>query len=104
MEQYYVVSLSHTNKKDNYVTIWRPDNAGYCWSREQAGVYDSFQPGYHDSETNIAVEKSTLDKYFLPVVYDGKNKHMIPNCQLVWDALGVRWSRTGLRRKEAYAQ
>jgi hypothetical protein len=66
-KKYHVVSLKHTNKKDNYVTLWRPDNKGYCYMVEAAGVYGEADliPGYHDGDDNVPIEIGSLDKWLI---------------------------------------
>lgn len=97
--KHYVISLCHTQKKDTYMTLWRPDNKGYCLSKEMAGVYEDPKTGYHDSETNMSITEEQADKLFLEVNYEGELKHMIPNCKAVWDILNAKWGKYGLTRK-----
>ena len=35
---YYVVSVKHTVRDNLYITIWRPDDKGYCWALCNAGI------------------------------------------------------------------
>jgi hypothetical protein len=56
--EYYVVSLKHTGKKDKFITLWRPDNKGYCWPISIAGTYNGFEFGYHLSDGNKPVVDS----------------------------------------------
>lgn len=73
-QEYYVVSLKHTNKKDKYMTLWRPNNAGYCWPLELAGVYNGYEPGYHHHDgENIAVRVSHMPKKFITVDDQGRD-------------------------------
>lgn len=37
----YIVSLTHTMRHEKYVTLWRPNNSGYCYSKEMAGFYET---------------------------------------------------------------
>lgn len=71
-ENYYVVSLKHTHKKDKYITLWRPDNAGYCWSLKSAGIYRGYEDGYHKSEGNIPIKVADVPPGFL--VFDSENR------------------------------
>ena len=43
---YYIISLKHTHKEDKYITLWRPNNSGYCYSQDQAGRYSEIKEGY----------------------------------------------------------
>lgn len=62
---YFIVSLSHTEKTDKYFTLWRPDNAGYCYPLELAGLYKGYDDGYHKNSENIPVPVVALPKKFL---------------------------------------
>jgi hypothetical protein len=75
--EYFIVSLKHTGKKDKYITLWRPSNAGYCWPVELAGRYQGFQLGYHNSEANVPIPTSELPIKFL--VKDGNGRDCIAN-------------------------
>lgn len=98
-QKYRIVSMKHTGKKDEFLTLWGPSDAGYHYSEELSGVYDGYQPGYHDSEGNMPITEEQAQRLFIQVIYEGKEKHMIPNCKAVHDALGLKWSAQGLRRK-----
>lgn len=96
---YYVISLTHTNRHEYYITLWRPNNAGYCYSRDQAGTYEDYKPGYHENEGNMVVTTEKLEPLFQKVIYDGKEKEMIPNTKEFWDKLSVKMTKNGLKRK-----
>lgn len=93
---YYIISLKHTHKGDGYITLWRPNNAGYCLSKEFAGVYETPEVGYHNSDGNMPISVEEADKLFLKLPYDDLEKHLIPNIKGVWDVLNVRMTRNGL--------
>lgn len=40
MSNYYKVSLKWTGRKDEFITFWRTNCAGYCWYLEWAGEYE----------------------------------------------------------------
>ena len=94
----YIISLTHTNKIDKYITLWRPNNKGYCYSKDNAGVYEIPIKYYHDSDDNMPITTEQADKLFLTMPYDGVEKLMIPNIKLVWDILGVKMSKNGLQK------
>lgn len=94
----YIISLTHTNKRDKYITLWRPNNAGYCFSKEMAGIYPEPEKGYHDSADNMPIEESMADALFLWLPYDGVPKQMIPNAPAIWDVLKVKMTPDGLKR------
>lgn len=69
----YVISVHHTLRRDLYVTVWRPDDRGYCWALSRAGKYPMEKvlekPGYYNSGcSNIAVPCSVLDAIAIPPV------------------------------------
>jgi hypothetical protein len=76
--KYYIVSLKHTSKKDKYLTLWRPDNKGYCWPMSLAGVYEDYEPGYHNDEGNTPVPPGALWKF---IIYDEEHRPCIKNCK-----------------------
>ncbi|MEH0153758.1 hypothetical protein V6R21_06390 [Limibacter armeniacum] len=93
---YYIISLCHTSKHEQYLTLWRPNNAGYCYSKEQAGVYESPEKGYHDSDSNMPIKVEEADKLFQHLPYDNVMKYMIPNTREVWKSLNVKMTKHGL--------
>ena len=36
---FIVLSLKHTHRRHKAITLWRPDDSGYCWTLERAGIY-----------------------------------------------------------------
>lgn len=44
------------------MTLWRPENSGYCWGLESAGKYEKPVHDYHDNETNqpIPIENGAV--------------------------------------------
>jgi hypothetical protein len=97
--EYYIISLSHTHRHEPYITLWRPDNAGYCYSKERAGVYTEIEKGYHDSGSAMPIEKDKLTPFFLPLPYEGKTLNMILNSRPIWEALGLKMTENGLAKK-----
>lgn len=83
---YYIVSLKHTGKNDEFLTLWRPDNAGYTQHKETAGVYENPEKGYHDSESNVPVHVDKADKYFIEDT-DHPGTYSIPNTLAIYKAL-----------------
>lgn len=100
MGKYYIISLTHTLKEHKFLTIWKPDNADYCMSKESAGEYDEAGKNKHDNALNLPVKIEDANNLFQYIEYE-KDRwlHMIPNCQSTWDVLGVRMTRSGLVRK-----
>jgi hypothetical protein len=79
--EYYVVSLKHTGKKDKFITLWRPDNKGYCWPISLAGTYNGFEFGYHLSDGNKPVAVKDIPPLFF--VVDSEGRECIKNSRAV---------------------
>lgn len=95
---YYIISLHHTNPKEKYLTLWRPNNAGYCYSKEMAGTYENPEIGYHDSDINMPLPVQQADTLFQETMYDGQLKNMIPNTKETWKVLGLKMTKNGLQK------
>lgn len=94
---YYIISLKHTHKEDKYITLWRPNNSGYCYAKESSGQYSKIEEGYHNCANNsFPIESSKLEGFFINAVIDSEVKQCVPNCKAVWDALNLKMTRTGL--------
>ena len=96
---YYIISLKHTHKEDNHITLWRPDNSGYCYAQDQAGKYEEIIDGYHNGEGNsLPIEVEKLDGFFInsDIVSKNQVKRCIPNCKQVWDVLNLKMTKRGL--------
>lgn len=68
---YYVISVHHTMRDHLYITIWRPDDCGYCWALSRAGKYPRDRVmqhlGYYNSGcSNVAVPCEVLDAVAVP--------------------------------------
>lgn len=97
---YYIISLKHTNRIDKYITLWKSDNCGYCYSKELAGLYDNVEDNYHnDKVDSIAIDEDILNNYFMKLPYDKSFKHLIINCKVIWDALNLKMTNNGLKIK-----
>lgn len=92
----YIISLKHTNKGDQFITLWRPNDAGYCWFKEDAGKYAKPKKDYHDSDDSIPITFEDAEKLFILITYDGELKHCIPNCSAVWKQLCVKMVKGNL--------
>lgn len=99
---FFIISLRHTHRSDPYMTLWRPNDAGYCYAKENAGTYDEPKKGYHDNEDNMPI--SADFDYFMTVKNpkycgtEGGTRLMIPNCQAVWDEIGIKLTKKGFVR------
>jgi len=96
---YYIISLSHSMRHEKYVSLWRPNNAGYCYSKAMAGIYEMPKPGYHDDENNMPVKAEDAEVLFKMLPYDGTMRPMIPNTKEIWEKLNVKMTKDGLIRK-----
>lgn len=93
-KEYYIISLKHTNKTDSYLTLWRADNAGYCISKELAGIYTEIQEGYHNSEGQLPIECKELDKLMILTSNEDKKEfNAVPNCAAIHRILGVKYKK-----------
>ncbi|MBF05009.1 MAG: hypothetical protein CMP76_17165 [Flavobacterium sp.] len=92
----YIVSLTHTMRHEKYVTLWRPNNSGYCYSKEMAGFYENPEYGYHDNDDNMPITEEDAKELFKELPYDGVLKMMIPNTKEIWKKLGVKMTKKGL--------
>lgn len=65
MTDFYVISLKHTRRTDRYVTLWKPNDRGYCFRTTNAGRYAEEMVrahlGYYNSGTSIAVPCEVID-------------------------------------------
>lgn len=71
MRDFYVISVTHTNREHQYITVWRPENKGYAWPLSWAGKYSEADikehpDYYHSGCSNIAVPCSLLDGMAVP--------------------------------------
>jgi hypothetical protein len=65
--EYFIVDLRPEWLGNPYITLWRPDNAGYCYSLPWAGRYDEDvinEAGdyYHGSKDH----RSRIDRFPVP--------------------------------------
>lgn len=92
----YIISLANTIRTESFITLWRPNNAGYCFSFEMAGKYDVPEKGYHDSQDNTPIKIQEAEKIAI-TLSDGRR--VIPNTKVVWDILGMKMTKKGLQFK-----
>lgn len=90
---YIVISLKHTRRGDKAVTLWRPNDRGYCWRLEWAGRYPEQQVlghlGYYNSGcSNIAVPAELVEHLSCEVECgDGESAICLPNNRDIWRQL-----------------
>jgi len=76
-DEFFIVDVREGFKGNPYITLWRPDNAGYAYPLPWAGRYSREEiegrPGYHYSKRDG--KKRTLDRY--PVPCDLAERHAV---------------------------
>ena len=90
---HYIISLYHPQHSAMFLTLWGPDNKGYCYSKEYAGIYENPEPGYHNSDDKIPISVEEAEKVFISYPSDGKMIQAIPNCKAIWNLLNVKRNR-----------
>lgn len=99
---YYFISLKHTKKEDEYVSLWRPDSKGYCYQKKDAGIYEQKDVDLLkdlDHNDTMPIEVYGLDPLFITVTDHGKELQRVPNCKAVWNMLGVTFKGRDMIRK-----
>lgn len=93
-ELFYIVSVGHTQRRDPYILLWNPNNAGYCYRTEIAGKYThadvSESSNYYNSGDNtLAVKCSALDAITTPSKkgYLDNDGSVIPNNAKSWQVI-----------------
>jgi hypothetical protein len=90
--QYIVISLKHTLRRHKAITLWRPDDKGYCWLLPSAGIYDKQRIfdhlGYYNTGYDIAVPVDLVRELSSNVEYDTKEHGVcLPNNATTWKRL-----------------
>lgn len=93
-----LVSLKHTKPTDEFLTLWRPNDAGYTFSLTAAGKYEiiDLQPGYHDSENTYPIDQYKANDC---AVCNDEYGTVIPNDVYTRDVLGLKIDGKKLVRK-----
>lgn len=94
-DEFYVISVKHTRRSDLYITIWRPDDQGYCWALSNAGKYGRSRVmahlGYYNSGcSNVAVLCHVLDGIAIepkPGHHDNDAGPVVANNRASWDLI-----------------
>lgn len=102
-DEYIIVSLKHTRQEDPYITLWNPENRGYCYRLNIAGRYTeqdlrSWPKYYNGGENTIAVNTLRLDETMLVMCKDNGYLdipgYVFPNTEEVWTMLkGARYGQ-----------
>lgn len=81
-QQFYIIDTRPEWRKHRYITLWRPNDAGYCWPLPWAGKYDL---------KNVAAGGG----YYAAQVYEGEEWIRFPvACEAV-EALATEQPRPG---------
>ena len=93
MTELIVISVKHTKRRHKAITLWRPDDRGYCWTLERAGRYEEQRVlehlGYYNSgSSDIAVPLALVEQLAARVEYDTKEFGIcLPNNAATWSRL-----------------
>ncbi|MFD2404854.1 hypothetical protein [Azorhizophilus paspali] len=90
--QFYIVSLKHTLRLHRYITVWRPDNAGYAFPLIWAGKYYELDVRaeldyYNNGCSTVAVPCDVLDQIAIPPMpgeIDNDVGPVVPNNAESW--------------------
>ncbi|MBP6861372.1 MAG: hypothetical protein KBC57_03335 [Neisseriaceae bacterium] len=95
-QHYFVISLGHSKKADDFILFWRPDNCGYTFCVEKAGLYTEQQVldslGYYNSgDGTLAVPAAVINRLAnkMPCLfnaYDESGSYVL-NHNAVWEAI-----------------
>jgi hypothetical protein len=72
MNEYYILSLNHSRKRDRLLTWWRPNDSDYCYRLEWAGKYTKEQVEkratyYNDRVHTVAIPREIVDALAIQV-------------------------------------
>lgn len=91
----FIVSLSNTASDDRYISVWRPNDRGYCWALSRAGRYaleDVLKhAGYYNiGYANVAVPCEVLEAMGVDPIkghHDGDTGPCVENTKGNWDRI-----------------
>ncbi|MEM5371324.1 hypothetical protein V4C53_35565 [Paraburkholderia azotifigens] len=93
--EYYVISEKHTRRDHRYVTLWCPDDKGYCFRTTKAGRYPEARVrealGYYNAGSNVAVPCDVLDPLMVMTtpadMLDGEDGPALLNTRDSWKVI-----------------
>jgi len=93
-DEYIVISVKHTKRTDPYITLWNPEDEGYCFRIEAAGRYDQGRilaniSYYNSGCDSVAVRHDDLIALAVQVKkgYLGNDGLVIPNNAKSWKTI-----------------
>lgn len=97
---YYILSLNHTKKHEEAITLWRPVRRGYTYYQESAGLYTFDNPQLQPDDTKLFLSEEEAGELFTAKkkLHDGNWYTYIPNTAEVHDKLGLNQTSNGLKR------
>lgn len=87
MNEYIYISLKHTHKSDGFITMWRPNERGYCWNYNWAGVYQT--PYAHQTDSVFSVKRDLVFSLCKTIHFEGQDQIVLPHTKEVRDKLGI---------------
>lgn len=89
-DEFLIVSLKHTAKSDDYITLWRPNDAGYTLYLPAAGRYshteiEERRSYYNNGRTTVAIPFADIEPHFVNAAdgYDCTGP-VLPNNEECW--------------------
>jgi hypothetical protein len=78
-DEFYIIDVRPEWRCQPYVTVWRPNNAGYAYPLSWGGIYrrDELQPGYHANKKgssrfcNFPVPRAVAERLAVPTPRPG---------------------------------
>lgn len=90
MNKYYILTFRYTHKKDIWLSFWRPDNVGYCWYKDWAGIYLRYDTeDFIRENTMYFIKAEIVDALWEPVFYENKIQYVIFNSLKNIEALNI---------------
>ena len=84
--KYYLLSLKHTKKSDKHMTFWRPNDRGYTYCLNVAGIYIDIEEGYHSSENTKPISVEEIEKI---QIHDSLEGYVVENNKKNREILGI---------------
>jgi hypothetical protein len=94
MKKYYIISLKWTYPNSAAFTLWGENDKGYCWRKEQAGLYTEseiikYKEYYNNKKYTIAIEDSLIENLWVKAEYDNKISMFLLNNEMTRQHIGI---------------